>query len=186
MHLTWSGAGPKYRVLRSVADGMPEKLADTDKPEYVDDSAQFGMRYQYLALAFADETQQSLASDPAAMPTLVDTFAPDVPAGITAVAGVNTIELEWERNTESDFKGYNVFRSVDGAPFEKVASLIEAPTYSDTNVQTGKTYRYAVIRSGPCRERKRPIGAGASRAAVMRVRYSESQCALLRFWRSYS
>jgi hypothetical protein len=162
VHLTWRGAGPRYRVLRSVADGMPEKLADTDKPEYVDDSAQFGMRYQYLALAFADETQQSLASDPAAMPTLVDTFAPDVPAGITAVAGVNTIELEWERNTESDFKGYNVFRSVDGAPFEKVASSIEAPTYSDTNVQTGKTYRYAISAvdlAGNESDRSEPVPA---------------------------
>jgi hypothetical protein len=144
VHLTWRGAGPRYRVLRSVADGMPEKLADTDKSEYLDDSAQFGMRYQYMVLAFADETQQSVVSDTLATPTLIDTFAPDVPAGITAVAGVNTIELEWERNTESDFKGYNVFRSVDGAPFEKIASLIEVPTYSDMNVQPGKTYRYRI------------------------------------------
>ena len=145
VHLTWRGMGPKYRVLRSVADGMPEKLADTDKPEYLDDSAQFGTRYQYMVLAFADENQQSLVSEPLPMPlTPVDMFPPDAPAGITAVAGVKTIELEWERNTESDFKGYNVFRSVDGAPFEKVASLIDAPTYSDTNVQPGKTYRYAI------------------------------------------
>jgi hypothetical protein len=144
VHLTWRGAGPKYRVLRAVADGMPEKLADTDKPEYLDDSAQFGMRYQYMVLAFAMETQQSLVSDPFATPTLMDTFPPEVPAGITAVAGVNTIELEWERNSEADFKGYNVFRSVDGGPFEKVAPLIDAPTYSDTNVQPGKTYRYTI------------------------------------------
>jgi hypothetical protein len=144
VHLTWRGAGPKYRVLRAVPDGMYEKLADTDKPEYLDDSAQFGMRYQYMVLAFADEKQQSLVSEPFAAPTLVDKFPPAVPASVTAVAGVNTIELEWERNTEADFKGYNVFRSVDGAPFEKAASLIEAPTYSDANVQPGKTYRYRV------------------------------------------
>jgi hypothetical protein len=144
VHLTWRGSGPKYRVLRAVAGGVPEPLADTDKPEYVDDSAQFGMRYQYMVLAFADEKQQSLASEPVTTPTLADTFPPEVPAGITATAGVNTIEVEWERSTESDFKGYNVFRSVDGANFEKVASLLEAPTYSDMNVQPGKTYRYEV------------------------------------------
>jgi hypothetical protein len=145
VHLTWHGPGPKFRVLRSVPDGMPEQLANTDKPEYLDDAAQFGMRYQYMVLAFADEKQQSLVSDPLEKPlTPVDTFPPDVPAGITAVAGVNTIELEWERNTEIDFKGYNIFRSVDNGPFEKVATLIEAPTYSDTNVQTGKIYRYEV------------------------------------------
>ena len=147
VHLTWRGPEPKFRVLRAVADGMYEPLADTDKPEYLDDSAQFGMRYQYMVLAFADakdDKRQSLVSDPAATPILIDKFPPEVPAGIAAAPGVNTIELEWERNTEADFKGYNVFRSVDGAPFEKVASLIEAPTYSDMNVQPGKTYRYEI------------------------------------------
>jgi hypothetical protein len=145
VHLTWSGPGPKFRVLRAVADGMYGQLADTDKPEYLDDTAQFAMRYQYLVLAFADEKQQSLVSEALAMPiTPVDIFPPAVPAGITAVAGVNTIELEWERNTEADFKGYNVFRSVDGGTFEKVAPSIDAPTYSDMNVQPGKTYRYEI------------------------------------------
>jgi hypothetical protein len=163
VHLTWSGAGPKYRVLRAVADGMPELLADTEKPEYLDDSAQFGMRYQYLVLALADEKRQSLASEPLAMPiTPVDVFPPEIPAGVTAVVGVNAIELEWERNTEADFKGYNVFRSVDGAPFEKVAPLIEAPTYSDTNVLRGKSYRYAISSvdlSGNESARSEPVQA---------------------------
>ena len=63
---------------------------------------------------------------------------------MTATPGVNAIELAWDRNTESDFKGYNVFRSVEGGPFEKIASLIEAPTYSDHQVEVGKKYRYAV------------------------------------------
>ena len=144
VHLTWQSAGPKYRVLRAVADGMPEPLADSDKPEYIDDSAQFGMSYRYMVLAFVDEKRQSLVSEPIATPILIDKFAPEVPAGVAATAGVNTIELEWERNTEADFKGYNVFRSVDGGPFERVATLIEAPTYSDMNVQAAKTYRYEI------------------------------------------
>ncbi len=145
VHLSWRGSGPKYRVQRSVAGGMYQQLADTDKPEYLDDTTLFGMPYQYVVLAWADEKQQSLVSDPLAMPiTPVDIFPPEVPAGITAVAGVNTIDLEWERNTETDFKGYNVFRSVDGGTFEKIAASIDAPTYSDTSVQPGKTYRYEV------------------------------------------
>ncbi len=45
--------------------------------------------------------------------TPVDTFAPAVPGAVTAVAGVNTIELlAWTRNGEPDFKGYNVYRSL--------------------------------------------------------------------------
>ena len=57
---------------------------------------------------------------------------------------MNAIELQWDLNTEADFKGYNVFRSVDNGPYVKVASLITAATYHDTDVQPGKVYRYQV------------------------------------------
>jgi len=33
---------------------------------------------------------------------------------------------------------------VDNAPFEKYATLIEAPTFSDSKVESGKKYRYTV------------------------------------------
>jgi hypothetical protein len=165
VHLTWRGAGPEFRVLRAGPDGMYQPLKDTDKPEYIDDTAQFGMRYQYMVQALAnekDDKQQSLVSDPVSTTTLIDTFPPEVPAGVAAAAGVNTIDLEWERNTETDFKGYNIFRSVDGGPFEKIASLIEAPTYSDMNVQPGKSYRYqisSVDLTGNESARSEPVSA---------------------------
>ena len=144
VHLTWKGSGPKYRILRSTGAATPEPLGETDKTEYLDDSAQFGMTYQYFVLAFADDRHQSLISQPTAPLPLKDIFPPEVPTGLTADPGVNTIELLWELNTETDFKGYNVFRSVDNGPFVKVASLITAATYHDTDVQPGKTYRYQV------------------------------------------
>src|SRR6185295_2338985 len=74
----------------------------------------------------------------------LDTFPPAVPVGLTAVAGVNTIELAWERNTESDFTGYHIYRSVDDGAFERVAGPIAAPTYSDRAVKPGKKYAYAI------------------------------------------
>ena len=74
----------------------------------------------------------------------MDIFPPAVPAGLTAVSSTNTIELAWERNTEPDFKGYNVYRSAEGGPLEKIASLIEAPTYSDRQIEPAKKYRYTV------------------------------------------
>jgi hypothetical protein len=142
--LTWKGNGSKFRVLRAAGDGPLERLADVEKPEYLDGSAQFGTKYRYRVLALSSDTYMSVASDPAPM-TPKDEFPPDVPTGVTAGAGVNTIEVAWDRNTEADFKGYNVFRSVDGGPFEKVnADLIETPIYSDSKVESGKTYRYEV------------------------------------------
>jgi hypothetical protein len=141
--LTWKGAGPRYRVLRAAGDGPLEVVGDTDKPEYLDGKAQFGTSYKYRVLALGSDTYLSTASDAApVMP--VDVFPPEVPMGVTATTGLNTIEVSWDRNTEPDFRGYNVFRSVDGGPFEKVADLIEAPNFSDTKVQAGKTYRYQI------------------------------------------
>lgn len=145
VRITWQGPGPKYRVLRSTGTESPQPIADTDKPEYLDEGAQFGMTYQYLVLAMTDDKHQSLISDPLPQAlSRVDVFPPDVPTGLVATAGVNAIELEWDLNTEADFKGYNVYRSVDNGAFEKVASLIPAATYHDANVQAGKTYRYQV------------------------------------------
>lgn len=144
VHLAWKGPGPKYQVMRSAAGAMLEVLGQTDKPEYLDDSAQFGTSYQYRVLTVADDRHQSLISDPSEPITPVDIFPPEVPAGVTANPGVNAIELQWELNTEADFRGYDVFRSVDNGPFEKVASLIPAATYHDADVQAGKTYRYQV------------------------------------------
>ena len=73
-----------------------------------------------------------------------DEFPPAVPVGLTASPGVKTIELSWERNTEPDFKGYRVYRSIDNGPFERIADMIEGPVFSDRNVEAGKHYRYAV------------------------------------------
>jgi fibronectin type 3 domain-containing protein len=57
---------------------------------------------------------------------------------------VNSIDLAWARNTESDLGGYNVYRSTDGGPFEKIGNLIQTPVFTDTHVESGKHYRYAV------------------------------------------
>lgn len=144
VQVTWKGSGPKYRVLRSTGAGMPETLGETEKTEYLDDSAQFGMTYRYQVLAFADDRHQSLISE-LSMPIIPeDKFPPEVPKGLTVDPGVNAIEVSWELNTEADFRGYNVFRSVDNGPFMKIASLIPAATYHDADVQPGKVYRYEI------------------------------------------
>ena len=143
VNVTWRGMGPHYRIYRAEGDAKPERFAETDRPEYLDDTTQYGKRYQYLVQAVAEESRQSVVSEPISV-TPEDKFAPAVPGAVTPVAGVNTIELAWTRNAEPDFKGYNVFRSVDGGLFEKIASLIEAPTFTDTKVQAGKRYRYAI------------------------------------------
>ena len=93
-----------------------------------------------------------------------DKFAPAVPEGLSAVPAPQSIEIAWTRNTEADFRGYNIFRSVDGGPFEKYASLVEAPTFSDSKIEAGKKYRYqvsAVDLTGNESARAAPVEAAA-------------------------
>ncbi len=144
VRLRWQGAGPRYRVFRSLTDQTPDRLAESDQPEYVDKTTNYGSMYKYFVQAItADDLRQSEISVVVAI-TPRDDFPPAVPAGLSAVAGVSAIELAWERNTEDDFRGYNVYRSTEGAAFEKVAALIDAPAYSDRQVEAGKRYRYAI------------------------------------------
>ena len=146
VHLEWTGNAPRYRILRSTLstpDSKLERLAEVDAPNYVDQTATLGARYQYVILGLKGDVQQSLPS-PAAAIEPIDTFAPDVPSGLTALAGANSIDLSWSRNTEDDLAGYNVFRATEDGPFELVSANLGLPAYNDAKVETGKRYRYTV------------------------------------------
>jgi hypothetical protein len=143
VELTWTGTGLHYRLFRAEAGGQPQLLGDSDVPRYLDETTAYGTRYRYLIQAIAGENQWSVTSDGAEI-TPVDVFPPAVPEGLSAAPTPQSIELAWTRNTETDFRGYNVFRSVDNDPFAKIASFIEMPTYSDSKIEAGKKYRYAV------------------------------------------
>ena len=67
-----------------------------------------------------------------------------MPAGVTANRGVNSIELAWERNTEPDFRTYRVYRAVKGSEPRLLADSVDAPAYSDRQIESGKTYAYSV------------------------------------------
>jgi hypothetical protein len=143
VELTWTGTGPRYRIFRAEGDGQPQKLADSDGPRYLDDTTVYGTRYRYRVQAIAGENQWSVVSEAAEI-TPEDKFPPAVPEGLSAVSAPQTIELTWTRNTEMDFRGYNIFRSVDNGPFNIYATLVEAPTFSDSKIEAGKKYRYRV------------------------------------------
>jgi fibronectin type 3 domain-containing protein len=141
--LTWKGSAPKYRIFRAIADATPERLGESDRAEFVDETTEYDKTYQYRVQAVTDDFHGSEVTAPKSV-TTKDEFAPAVPGALTAILGVNTVELAWTRNTEKDFRGYNVYRSTDGGPFEKIADLVPAPTFSDNKIEAGKKYRYEV------------------------------------------
>jgi hypothetical protein len=140
--LTWQGPGPTYRIFRSTGKDKPVLLGNSDRAEYVDSTAQFGQSYNYIVQAVSGTTESEI-SPPVAI-TPVDKFAPAAPAGLTIVAGIGSIELVWDRNTEPDLRGYRVYRGAGDGPLARIAEMVDTPSYSDRQVETGKRYRYAV------------------------------------------
>ncbi len=136
--LTWTAPDEThFRIFRDKV-----KIGESDAPEYIDKNIEYGKQYDY-AVQGVKESAESKMSD-IAQYSAVDTFAPAVPKGVNASPGINTIEVAWDRNTESDFKEYRVYRAVDDGQFVQVAAGLQPPAYSDKDVQTGKRYRYAI------------------------------------------
>jgi hypothetical protein len=157
VELTWAAAGPsQFRILRKTEqEQKPVTLATVTEPNYVDISSDYGKTYQYFIQAVGDKVESNVVGPETITP--IDKFPPDVPTGLTASVGIGAVELAWTRNTESDFKEYQILRSEEGGPFIEIAHGLDAPTYSDHAVQAGKRYRYRVLAvdqvgnaSAPC------------------------------------
>ena len=144
IRLTWKTSdAPGFRILRSSdAEPQPLPIATAAGPEYLDATATYGKKYQY----YVEAVKGAVESEPVGPISIAytDTFPPAAPSALAAIAGVDAIELTWERNTEPDFRGYRVYRAVAAGAFERIAEMLEAPNYSDRKVTSGTRYRYAV------------------------------------------
>lgn len=142
--LTWSAPpGSQFRLYRQAGEeDKPSLLGTAADSKYLDTNTEYGKTYQYYVQSFHDKTESDVAGPVPITPK--DIFPPAIPAGLTASAGLGSIELAWERNTEPDFKEYRVYRSEVGGPFAQIAAGLEAPSYSDHNIESGKHYRYRV------------------------------------------
>jgi len=160
VRLTWIAPNQtSFRVYRRAGEEKePSLLATSDKPDYVDASTEYGTTYDYYVQAFHDKTESDVLGPQSITPK--DVFPPAVPTGLNVSAGVGAIELSWDRNTEPDFKAYQVFRSEDAGPFLKIAEGLEGPSYSDRKIESGKLYRYrisAVDQTGNPSEQSPPV-----------------------------
>ena len=145
VQLTWDDPGAtQFRIYRKAPDqNTPALLATSDQASYVDSTAEYEKTYAYYVEG-VHEKAVSVVAGPVSI-TPKDIFPPAVPSGVTASAGVGAVELAWERNTEPDFKEYRVLRAESDGQFSQVAAGLDAPTYSDHAVESGKRYRYSII-----------------------------------------
>jgi len=146
VRLKWSGTGGEFRIFRSETQEEPVEVGRVEKAEWLDTRTRFGQSYVYSIQAIrqtGSENAESGISEPVKI-VPVDTFAPSVPAGLTAVNGLDSVELVWERNTEEDFQAYRVYRAPQGGEFRPVAEYLNTPSFSDSTAEKGKSYQYAV------------------------------------------
>jgi len=79
-----------------------------------------------------------------------DIFPPAVPTEVAAVASAGetevSIDLSWQPDTEADLAGYIVYRRDESGEWRRISGQqpIVGPAFHDSEVQNGKTYRYAV------------------------------------------
>jgi hypothetical protein len=77
---------------------------------------------------------------------ITDTTPPGKAMGVSAVAGVDEVDLLWEENSECDLVGYYIYRKKDTGSFVLAAGLISAGSteYMDTGLEAGAEYTYTV------------------------------------------
>jgi len=148
VRLTWAAHGDHFRVLRRAPgeDGYTV-VATVDQHEWTDTSTEYDKLYSYELQTLVDIGGGKVAESDLSKPvshTPKDTFPPAVPSGLRAVPAANSIELAWDVNTEPDLAGYRIYRATGDGPFEKFADGGLIPSYSDTAIEHGKQYRYAV------------------------------------------
>jgi hypothetical protein len=167
VRVSWRSAAGRHRVFRRAGDEKDFAAAATvEGSEWLDAGAEFGKLYRYRIQAVQKTGNLDAESEISETKeiTPVDTFPPAVPTGLAAVTGPKSIELVWERNTETDLAGYRLYRAAAGGQPEKIADIQEAPSYSDRKVEGGKSYRYsvsAVDRLGNESPRSEPVDISA-------------------------
>ncbi|RKY89982.1 hypothetical protein DRQ09_00155, partial [candidate division KSB1 bacterium] len=74
-----------------------------------------------------------------------DTIPPAVPAGLEAIAGSEKVLLRWNKNTEGDLAGYDIYRKTGSdTSFSVIATLVADTFYLDVGLQNYVTYEYQI------------------------------------------
>jgi hypothetical protein len=142
VHLQWTAEAPQFRIFRKrPAEPDWTQIGESTKPEYDDATAGYGNAWEYSVESVRKAGERLLESERSEAVTFTpkDRFAPEQPAGLSAIAGAATIELSWNSVTDADLAGYRVYRG--GV---KIADGLTAAVYSDKDVTAGSHYVYQV------------------------------------------
>jgi hypothetical protein len=128
----------------------PEPITAT---VYKDKTFKYGEKYNYVVRSVSLGTEgrpvESLDSNPLEL-SQDDTYAPSAPSLAPPGAAPGRLALFWAANPEPDVAGYLLYRSTDqNLPKNRwtllTPTVYTKTTFTDQNVETGKTYYYYVI-----------------------------------------
>jgi fibronectin type 3 domain-containing protein len=144
-----------YRVLESKPDPDPKPLNQepVTATQYADKTFKFGEKYRYFvrSVSLGTEGKRVDSQDSNTIPVFPeDKYPPAPPDLATPNAVTGRIALFWSANQEPDLAGYILYRSTDPNLPPKswtrlTPEIYTKTTFTDTNVETGKTYYYYVI-----------------------------------------
>ena len=118
---------------------------------YEDRTFKFGEKYTYVVRAVSlgplAKPVESLNSNSVEL-SQDDTYPPSTPTLLPPGIAAGRIALFWTANPEPDLAGYLIYRSIDpNLPKDwtiLTPSLLTRTTFTDENVEPGKTYYYYI------------------------------------------
>src|SRR5207245_7302845 len=131
--------------------------------QYQDRNFKFGEKYTYVVRAvslgtLAQPVESLNSNSVEAAP--VDVYPPSAPTGVQIGPAPGRLSVFFVANPEPDVAGYLIYRSTDAnlpKPWQLLTSALwTRTTFTDENVDRGKTYYYYVIAVDTAWHRSQP------------------------------
>ena len=127
----------KYTVYKKVPGGKWVALKNVKTTEFIDKTAENGATYNYTVKAVNGKIKSAYKTS--------DEFKYIAPVDFKSASVTDKgIKITWEKNDSAS--GYHIYRLSEGGKWTKTATLKggNKTSYTDTNVDSGKNYRYRV------------------------------------------
>ena len=147
IELSWSApfGASSYNLRRSLTIGGPYEVIESGitSTSYTDGGLDEFAAYYYVVSALNNAGESDISEEVFAV---TPNLAPAIPSGLATIAGNGSVTLSWDANSESDFSGYNIYRSnTSGSGFTLLNnSLVGSSMFVDTDVDNYSLYFYVI------------------------------------------
>lgn len=154
--------GPAASGVEPGAVAKPLNDKPLETASFTDPQIEFGKERCFVVRTVLQQGAATTESEPSkpACVTPADTFPPEAPKGLAAVASEGAISLIWEASPDADLAGYVILRAeAGGAPRAITPEPIKETTFRDATVGHGVRYTYTVVAIDAAGNRSVPSNA---------------------------